>query len=328
MEVVDLPDPDEPGAGEVVVRPSVVGICGSDFHLFHGELGPLFPRIQGHELSAVVEQVGRDCGDIQAGQRVAIWPVVPCGDCYPCAIGRESVCTNLRLVGIHFDGGLQERLRLPATQVFPIGDQDPAVGAFIEPTSIGVRTVARARIDQGERVVVLGAGPIGQAVSLVARERGASVLLVDRIGSRLEHGRAIGAEVVEATGDADVGAAVCDWAGQAGPAVVVDATGDPAAIVAAVEMVAGAGRVIVAGISDHEVTLPVGAFTQKELDVLGVSCCTASEFAEAVRVVARNRDAVERLITHRYPLERAPEALTYAMEHPAEVMKAVVQVGS
>jgi L-gulonate 5-dehydrogenase len=327
MEIVELPDPGEPGTCEVVVRPEVVGICGSDFHLFHGELGPLFPRIQGHELSAVVEQVGPGCR-LHAGERVAVWPVVPCGDCYPCAIGRESVCTNLRLVGIHFDGGLQERLRLPAAQLFPIGDQDPEVGAFVEPTSIGVRTVARARINQGERVVVLGAGPIGQAVSLVAQERGASVLLVDRIGSRLEHGRAIGAEVVEAVGEAGVRDAVREWAGHAGSPVVVDATGDPAAITSAVELVAAAGRIVVAGISDREVTLPVGAFTQKELDVLGVSCCSANEFAEAVRVVARNRSSVERLITHRYPLERAPEALTYAMEHPAEVMKAVVRVGA
>ncbi len=327
MEVVDRPEPASPGLGEVVVRPQTVGICGSDFHIFLGELGPrYFPRVQGHELCAVVDEVGPGCEGVEAGDRVAIWPIVPCGQCYACSIGREAVCAHIRIVGVHFDGGLQERLLLPVTQVVPVGDMEPAVAAMIEPVSIAVRTVARARIGSGEHVAVLGAGPIGQTVALVARERGASVLLVDRIQSRLDRGAAIGADGVHSSEEADVAALARQWAGAEGPPVVIDATGDPGAIRSAVEMVAGAGRVVIAGISHKDVSLPIGAFTAKELDVLGTSCCSADEFREAARIVAARSADVQGLITHEFGLESAPEAITFAIENPEQVMKVVVRV--
>jgi L-gulonate 5-dehydrogenase len=136
----------------------------------------------------------------------------------------------------------------------------------------------------------------------------------------------MGAEIVDTTEQPDVVAVAREWSGGQGPPVVIDATGDPSAIQGAVKMVASAGRVVVTGISDKDVALPVGSFTAKELDVIGVSCCAAREFEEAVEIVARRRGVVEGLITHEYPLERAPEALTFAMEHPAEVMKVVIRV--
>ena len=105
---------------------------------------------------------------MRAGDRVAVWPVLACGACYPCSIGRENVCANIAIIGAHVDGALQERLVVPASQVFAVGDMAPAVTAFVEPTSIGVRTVVRARVTAEDRVVVLGAGPIGQAVCLAA----------------------------------------------------------------------------------------------------------------------------------------------------------------
>ncbi len=326
MEVVEVPVPPAPGHGEVIVRPEVVGICGSDFHLFLGELGPLFPRIQGHEVSAVVDEVGPGCDDLTVGDRVAVWPVASCGRCYPCRIGRGNACTQIEILGVHRDGALQERLRLPASHVFPVGDQDPAVAALVEPVSIGVRAASRARVGAGERVAVVGAGPIGQAVCLAALDRGASVLLADRIPNRLEHGGTLGAEVVQVDEGSDLVGVIREWSGGEGPPVVVDATGSPEAIRTAVDAVAPAGRVVVVGISDLDVPIAVGSFVFKELDVLGVSCCSAAEFAEAVDLVGRRRDLLASLVTHEFPLERAPAALTYAMEHPVEVMKAVIRL--
>ena len=121
--------------------------------------GRCFPRIQGHEVCAVVDEVGPGVEGVRAGDRVALWPVLACGECYPCSIGRGNACSRIRILGVHLDGALQERLLLPAAQLFPVGDQEPAVAALVEPVSIGVRTASRARIDEGERVVVLGAGP-------------------------------------------------------------------------------------------------------------------------------------------------------------------------
>ena len=265
MRVIDVPEPGEPRAGEVIVRPEAVGLCGSDFHYFLGDLGAveeslLYPRVQGHEAAGIVEEVGPDCpASVRAGERVAIWPHTSCGHCYPCRIGRGNVCANIRLIGIHQDGALQERLRLPATHVFPVGDQDPAVAALIEPVSIAVRAVVRGRVAPGEKVVVFGAGPIGQAVAAAALDRGAAVLLLDPLPGRVERGRAIGADVLAVGEAADAVPAAREWAGGDGPEVVFEATGVAEVARTAVELVSPAGRVVIVGLGSHDAPLTVGA---------------------------------------------------------------------
>jgi L-gulonate 5-dehydrogenase len=329
MEMLDVPEPQDPKQGEVVVHPEAVGICGSDFHLFEGELDIFeespYPKIQGHEVSATIEALGPGCRpELRVGERVALWPLSSCGHCYPCTVGRGNVCDNFNLIGIHTNGGLQDRLLIPEAQVFPIATQKPAVAALSEPVSIAVRTVRRARIAPGERVVVLGAGPIGQAVQLLAQDYGASVLLIDPLQGRVDLGTELGAESIAWEDFDQVVTAARGWAGGEGVPVVIDATGAPDAIRAGVEMVASAGRLVVVGISGAEVPLNVGSFTAKEFDMLGVSCCQGDEFGEAVAFVEREGDRLERLISDEFPLERAPEALNYAMENPTEVMKVVI----
>jgi L-gulonate 5-dehydrogenase len=329
MSVVDVPEPGEPGPGEVVVRPEAVGLCGSDFHYFLGDIGldtQLYPRIQGHEAAGVLEQVGPDCPPgLQTGDRVAIWPLGACGRCYPCRIGRPNVCANISLVGVHRDGALQERLVLPAAQVFPVGRQDPALAALIEPVSIAVQAVVRGRIAAGEKAVVFGAGPIGQAIAVAAIERGASVLLLDPLESRLARSRS-GADTLAVAAGREAVAAAREWAGGDGPEAVFEATGVAEVARAAVELVAPAGRVVVVGLASHEAPLRIGDLAFKELDVLGVSCCDAAGFGEAVSLVARREDALSRLVTHEFPLEQTPAAIDYSLRNPAEVMKTVIRL--
>jgi L-gulonate 5-dehydrogenase len=311
--VVDRPEPDAPGQGEVVVAPEAVGICGSDYHFFAGELsdaagGSQFPRIQGHEVAGTIAAVGPGCREeLQPGQRVAIYPLHACGHCYPCSVGRPNVCDNFKLTGIHLDGGLQERLAIGQDQVFPIDSDDPAVAAMAEPVSIAVRAVRRARIEAGEKVVVLGAGPIGLQES------------------RLGLARETGADTLEWSGHDQVVAYARRWAGAGGPPVAVDATGVAAPVRAMIEMVASAGRAVQVGMSNHEVPLRVGILTEKELDLLGVSCCGGGEFADAVGVVERNASLLARLVSHQFALAQAPEALRFAMDNPNEVMKVVIR---
>jgi threonine dehydrogenase-like Zn-dependent dehydrogenase len=330
IELLERPEPSEPDQHEVVVAPEAVGICGSDYHFFAGELseaagGSQFPRVQGHEIGATVLAVGPGCrSELEVGQRVALWPLQACGECYPCSVGRPNTCDAFELIGIHVDGGLQERLCVPEEQVYPIRTGDPAVAALAEPVSIAVRAVNRAKVERGERVVVLGAGPIGQCICLVARERGARVLVVDLQESRLDLSSDMGADTLVWTGAAEVVEFARRWARPAGPPVVFDATGAPAAVRAMVDMVASAGRAVQVGMSGEEVSLRIGSLTEKELDLLGVSCCGAAEFGQAVAVVERNADVLERLISHRFALDRAPEALRFAMENPTEVMKVVI----
>jgi threonine dehydrogenase-like Zn-dependent dehydrogenase len=328
MALIDVPWPGEPGAGEILLRPEVVGVCGSDVHLFHGRLGEVFPRIQGHEISAVVDAVGPGSEDVRPGDRVAVWPVLACGRCYPCSIGRENVCANIAIIGAHVDGALQERLCVPAGQVFAVGDMAPAVTAFVEPASIGVRTVVRARVAAEDRVVVLGAGPIGQAVCLAARDRGAAVLVADLAPERLEHARAMGAEEVLCGDAGAVAGAVREWAGGDGVAVLIETTGVPAVVRSAFDVMAPAGRLVLVALSHHEVSLPLMDFPIRELDVLGVSCCNAGEFADAVDLVRRHDKTVARLITDEFAFDQAPAALAYVADGAPALMKAVINVAS
>jgi L-gulonate 5-dehydrogenase len=333
MEMADVPDAREPGPGEALLRIEAVGICGSDFHIFAGHIevspvhGPAFPKIQGHEVSAVIERLGPDAPEhLHEGARVAIWPLRGCGECYACSIGRSNTCQRFSLIGVHVDGALAERLTLPVDQLFPVGDvDDPAVVAFVEPMSIAVHAVNRLRVAAGERVVVLGAGPIGQALSIVARARGAEVLLVDLVASRLELGRLTGADVLDASGVEDVVADARAWSGGEGPQVVFDAVGLPAVVAQAIDLVVAAGRVGLVGLSDAKVELPMAVMVAKELDVLGSSVCDAAAFAEAAELTVRNAEVIGRLISRRYPLEEAPEAIAWAMANPAEALKVVVE---
>jgi threonine dehydrogenase-like Zn-dependent dehydrogenase len=331
MEVVDVPEPDAAGPGELIVRPESVGLCGSDFHYFHGDIGltddpdQLYPRIQGHEFSAIVVDVGPGCPPgFAAGQRVAVWPVSACGHCRCCRIGRENACENISLIGIHVDGALQELLRVPAHQAFPVA-LDERLAAFVEPMSIAVRTVVRGRVEPEEHVVVLGAGPIGHAVAIAALDRGAKVLLADRVTERLDRSGSDADLAFFEAGD-DLETRTREWAGGELPEVVVEATGAKEPMRLALDLVAAAGRIVVVGLSGHEVPLRVGVLPFRELDMIGVSCCQGHEFAEAAELVARHRDAIEPLLTHDFSLEEAPQAIVYASEHPADVMKAVVHV--
>ena len=323
--------PEAPSPGEVVLRPEAVGICGSDFHFIAGELsdqagGSQFPRVLGHEVAGTIVALGEGCRhELETGQRVALYPLRACGRCYPCSVGRPNTCDNFSLIGIHCDGGLQELLRAGQDQVFPIRAEDSAVAAMAEPVSIAVRAVNRASVREGEKAVVLGAGPIGQCVSLVARERGAEVLAVDLQESRLALSEQLGCQTLVWSEAEEVVARAREWAAPAGPPVVFDATGAASAVRAMVEMVASAGRAVQIGMSGEEVSLRIGSLTEKELDLLGVSCCGAEEFAEAVAAVERHAGVVARLISHRFPLAQAPDAIRFAMENPNEVMKVVIE---
>ncbi len=331
--MVERGDPAEPGPGEVLLAPEAVGICGSDYHFFLGELsaqagGDQFPRVLGHEVGARIVAVGPGCRDqLAPGQLIALWPLLACGDCYACSVGRSNACDNFNLIGIHLDGGLQQRLVVPETQVFPISVQSPAVAALVEPLSVAVQAVRRAAVRAGERVVVFGAGPIGQCICLVARDRGAKVLVVDIQAARLQLSAEMGADTLPWTSAGDVVRAAREWARPpwpGGPGVVFDATGAAPAVGAMLEIVASAGRAVQVGMSNHEVPVRIGLLTEKELDLLGVSCCDRDGFAEAVQIAERNERMLERMVSHRFPLQRFPDALRFAIDNPREVLKVVI----
>ena len=331
MVIEDVSGPGPARAGNVIVRPEAVGICGSDFHLFSGDVGALsgarefYPRIQGHEVSAIVEDLG-DAAAVHEGDRVAIWPLLPCGSCYPCRAGRPNVCPRFRLVGVHLDGGLQQRLEVPASTVFGVGDLDPDSTAFVEPASIAVHAAARGRLQAGEQAVVFGAGPIGLATVLAAVAAGARVLSVDPVPARRDLAKRLGAERVTWASDATLHEEITDWTDGDGPPLVVETSGETAVLPEAIGLVSPAGRVVVVGMSSATAPIRPGVFPEKEIEVIGSSCATAEDFLNAVRLVSVNRAALAALFSHHFPLARAADAFTFAMNRPPDAIKVVVTV--
>lgn len=330
LVVEDIEGPGRARAGHVIVRPEAVGICGSDFHLFSGDVAALsgtsdfYPRVQGHEVAAIVADPG-DSGH-QDGDRVAIWPLLPCGRCYPCRENRPNVCPAFRLVGVHLDGGLQECLEVKAEQVFAVGDLDPDSAAFVEPASVAVHALARGRVQAGEQVVVLGAGPIGLAVLVAAVHAGAKVMSVDPVQTRRDLARHLGAEVVTWAPNEDLTAEALDWTAGEGPPLVVETSGATSALNLATEIVAPAGRVVVVGMSSGTAPVRPGIFPEKEIDVLGSSTATAADFRAAISLVTASQEHLIPLFSHHFPLARAAEAFEFAMSRPPDAVKIVVTV--
>ncbi len=326
MQVVDRPEP-VAGPGQALVRVEAVGLCGSDLHLYLGDHPyVVYPQTQGHEFSGTIVAFGEGYeGPLKVGDRVAVEPLIACGTCYPCRHGRPNCCTKLSVLGAHQPGALTELIAVRTTSLYPTGDLPPELAAMVEPISIGLQGVMRGDVTADDNVVIFGAGPIGQAVLLGCKDRGARVMAIDKVTSRLELAQKLGADATVQADDPQLTSIISEWTNGDGPGIIFEATGVPSVIRQAVELVASSGRIVIIGLSNKEVSLPVVEFTRKELTILG-SRNNAGIFGEAVKLVQRNRDRVRLLITHYFPLEETPQALQFALEHPAEAEKVMIQL--
>src|SRR5688500_8202418 len=188
LDIVTRPEP-QPGDGALLVRTRRVGLCGTDYHIFAGRHPFLaYPRVMGHELAAEVVSAPA-ASKFQPGQLVTINPYLACGQCVACRKGKPNACANIRVLGVHVDGGMCDLLAVPENAAIDASGLTFDQAAMLEFLAIGAHAVSRARIEPGARVLVVGAGPIGIAASLFARLDGASVTLVDTRRTRLDYAR-------------------------------------------------------------------------------------------------------------------------------------------
>jgi len=325
--LIDDDKPPELAAGQARLGVDVVGLCGSDYKLFHGgHPYGRFPYIQGHEFSGVVLEfsAGYD-GPLAVGDRVAVEPLIPCGRCIACARGRSNCCVDLKVLGVHVPGALADEIAVATSALYPVDGLDMELAALVEPVSIGLQAVVRGNVSATDTVVVLGAGPIGLAATLAASDIGARVLTVDIIAERLARAEVMGAELSVDTATSDLAAAVADFTGGAGATVVLDATGVPELIRSAFDLVAHSGSIVIVGISEKDVQIPVIQFSRKEVNVYG-SRNNNGVFGRAVELVRAHQEEVRSWITHRISLEELPDMIAYGAAHPETVEKMIVQV--
>lgn len=327
IEVSDTAEEPTAGAGEALLAIASVGLCGSDLEMYKGtDPYSRFPARQGHEYSArILTLPDGYTGNLRIGDLVAVEPLLACSACIACRRGRPNCCVNLRVTGGQIDGALTELLAMPVGNLHPANDLDPESAAFVEPVSIGLQMVSRSGIGAGEQAVVLGAGPIGQAVLLAARDRGARVLAVDRIGTRLELARTSGAETTVNASREDVAAVIRGWTGDEGPVVVFEATGHTAVMRQAIDLAAHSGTVVIAGTPTDELSFPAMWLVKKELSILG-SRNNAGLYGDAVRIVRNNRAAVKNVISHRFSLDEVGAAMEFAIGNPAQTGKVMITV--
>ena len=316
-----------PGSGEVVVRVVAVGLCGTDYRIWTGERPVAYPLVMGHEFIGHVLTVGAGVDNVRVGEKVAVEPNYSCGVCGLCREGNRNLCLSRTAVGIDVDGGLAEQARLPARVCWPAPrDLSDDQLLLAEPLAVVTRATARAVPRAGETAAVLGVGTLGLLAVQVLKTRGLSVLAVGRTEARLDVARALGADAVAAasapTRDTAPLAAARALAGREGVDIVIETAGTPEAVAQAIELARPGGRVVLTGLPHAPSSVEFFWVVRRELSLFG-SMIYQDEFPEAIRLLADGKVRTERLLTHRFPLDAAPEAFQ-AHRAPESIKVAVI----
>jgi L-iditol 2-dehydrogenase len=309
----------EAGPGEVVVRVTSVGVCGSDTHYYdHGRIGRFVvdsPLVLGHEAAGEVVALGPGVGSPAVGQRVSIEPGVPDLTCAQCLAGRYNLCPGMRFFATPpVDGALAEYVVAHAAFAHPVPDglSDDAA-ALLEPLSVGIWACRKGGVTAGSRVLVTGAGPIGLVGVQAALAFGATEVVVSDVNpARLAIARELGAtDVVDART-----ASVTDLPRP--PDVLLECSGNPPAIGQALRALDRAGRAVLVGMGGDEVALPLSVVQERELEITG-TFRYAGTWPTAIALVASGRIDLDRLVTGTYGLHQAEEALTAGRRDPRSV---------
>ncbi len=325
LAIETLPDP-EPRPGEVRVRVTACGICGTDLHFHHGGLWPV-GATPGHELAGVVDALGDGVLGFETGEAVAIEPLQSCGGCRSCRVGREATCDALEVFGIHRPGGMAELLCVPAKRLFrlPAG-LAPGVAALAEPMAVVVHGVRRGRLQPGQRVLVLGAGTIGLLSVLAARALGAGeVWLTARHPHQAEVGRSLGASRVLREPEATVEA--LDGMGREAPIdLVVETVGGAADTLSqAAAAVAPGGCISVVGVFMGPIQIDGLRLFLREADLAFSNCYVhpeqGADFETAVELVGNQRSALAAVATQARPLDDVSRAFEVASDKRAGALK-------
>jgi len=331
LRLDELPIP-EPQAGEALIRLHACGVCGSDIPRIFETGTYHFPTVPGHEMAGEIASIRADC-QFRVGDRVCVYPLIPCHQCFYCQIGEYTLCRNYDFLGSRCNGGFAEYTVAPASNLIKLPDQvSYAVGAMTEPLAVALHAVRTAAVSPVATVAVLGCGPIGMMVAWWARLSGAHRVFVTDVDRRkLCQARADGfPDALDARQGAIVASVLAETE-KLGVDVAFEAAGVPETVLQAIEVTRPLGRVIIIGNPSQDVTLPRDLLSQvlrKQLVVQGTWSSTAvaglgNEWATVLQVAAEGRIPVERLISHRVPLWDALSTLE-AMRDRVESFSRVI----
>lgn len=310
--------------GELVIEMAAVTVCGSDVRIYTGEKtgGVVWPATIGHEFTGRIHEIGDELGDrFRLGELCAIVPWVSCNDCRACRSGATNLCAELRIFGYQIPGGLSEYIRIPAEavaggNVVPLPDAlDPAVGALAEPLACVLNGHLRSGITVGDSVLILGAGPIGMLHAQLARLAGAAQVIVSEPNAeRAAAIRSFGATHTIDPTQGDAVELVQDITGPDGADVSIICVGIPALVDIATAATRAGGVVnLFAGFGgDGSGSINLNIPHYKQQRVLGNAGSTVQLYRRAAELISSGAVSVAEMVTHRFPLSRAEEALRFA----------------
>jgi 2-desacetyl-2-hydroxyethyl bacteriochlorophyllide A dehydrogenase len=322
----DTAPPEPPQPGEALVRVHRVGICGTDLHAFRGRQ-PFFtyPRILGHELGVEILALGNgETYGLHVGDRCAVEPYLNCGVCIACRRGKTNCCASLKVLGVHTDGGMREIITVPVNKLHRSENLSVEQLALVETLGIGAHAVDRARIDQDEWTLVIGAGPIGLAAMQFAQAAGARVIALDINADRL----AFCKERLRVDATVDAGEDALERVREITegdlPTAVFDATGNAGSMMGAFQYVASGGRLVYIGLVLSDITFHDPDFHRKEITLLATRNSTGRDFVRIIGLLESGQVDTAPWITHRAEAASMPDAFPGWLDPASGVLKAVV----
>jgi (R,R)-butanediol dehydrogenase/meso-butanediol dehydrogenase/diacetyl reductase len=300
----------EPGPGQVSIAVAFTGICGTDLKIAHGEMDHRVtsPWPIGHEMSGIIEAIGSDVSGWRPGDKVTVMPLASCGDCPACRRGHSHVCHNLVFLGIDAPGSLQQRWTVPVGLLVRVPDHlSLERAALAEPTAVAVHDVRRGGVRASDQVVVIGGGPIGILIALVARHAGADVLVSEVSPFRRNLATELGLRNIDPASD-DLTATVAAWSNEKGADVAFEVSGSAAGVRALTDVLAVRGHGVVVAIHTEPTPFDLMAAFWKELDISGARVYQREDFEEAVALLAEGAIPAESLISEIVPLSQAGRA--------------------
>jgi 2-desacetyl-2-hydroxyethyl bacteriochlorophyllide A dehydrogenase len=324
-----IPEPGQPGAGEALVRVHRVGICGSDISGYLGKM-PFYsyPRIPGHELGVEVIAVGEGVTQVKPGDRCSVEPYMNCQACYACKAGRGNCCKNLKVLGVHTDGGMRPRFIVPARKLHASAKLQLDQLALVETLAIGCHCVNRGQPQMGEHALVIGAGPIGLSVIEFLRLAGARITVLDLSESRLRFAKeTMGVQqTIQGTGDGSEIATLEEIGGGHLPTLVIDASGSPKSMCNAFNYVGHTGRMVYVGIVTSDITFPDPLFHSREQTLYASRNALPDDFTRIINLIETGQIDTRPWITHRTDFDRLIGDFPSFTKVETGVIKAMVEV--
>ena len=317
-----------PSAGEVQIDVAYCGLCGTDIHIFHGHMDKRTGdhRIIGHEMSGVIARLGPEVEEFEVGQNVVVRPLIHCGNCPTCRRGYEHICQNLKFIGIDTDGALQEKWNVPAHTVHIIPDGVSLKhAALAEPLAVACHDVRRARVTTGEDVLIIGGGPIGILIGMVARNSGAHVVISEINEARIEIAKKLGFKTINPK-ETDIISDLRGITETKGMDVIFEVSGVQAGIDLMTEVAATRARICMVAIHATKPEVDLFQFFWKELEMLGARVYEAADYEMALNQLADDKIPADTIITDLRGLEEVGDALGSLTSDPT-MLKTLIRVG-